>query len=73
MLNLERGFLQTKFSKDWIVVMLKFWREHRHSEIICLCWIDSVWACEWEWNIVEGFAHLHWSEQKLMENLPVLT
>jgi len=47
MLNLERGFLQTKFSKDWIVVMLKLWRENRHSEIIRLCWIDSAWTCEW--------------------------
>jgi len=29
--------------------------------------------CEWEWNIVERFAHLDWLEQKLMENLPVVT
>jgi len=40
--------LQTQFSKDWIVVMLKFWTEHRDSEIIRLCKIDSAWTCEWE-------------------------
>jgi len=44
-----------------------------YSEIIRLCQIESAWICEWEWNIVERFAHLDWLEQKLMENLPVVT
>jgi len=30
------------------------------------------WTCEWEWNNVERFAHLHWLEQKL-KNVPVVT
>jgi len=33
LLNLQRGFLQTQFSKDWIVVMLKFWIEHRRKNV----------------------------------------
>jgi len=33
MLNLQRGFLQTQFSKDWTVVMLKFWIEHRRKNV----------------------------------------
>ena len=44
-----------------------------YSEIIRLCYIDSAWTCEWEWNNVERFSHLDWLEQKLMESLPVVT
>jgi len=33
MLNIQRGFLQTQFSKDWIVVMSKFWTEHRRKNV----------------------------------------
>ena len=33
MLNLQRGFLQTQFSKDWIVVMLTFWTEHSRKDV----------------------------------------
>jgi len=33
LLNLYRGFLQTQFSKDWVVVMLKFWTEHWRNNV----------------------------------------
>jgi len=73
MLNLQRGFLQTQFSKDWIVVM-------ENSEqcigavklFVCVKLILLGHVSE-SGNIVERFAHLDWLEQKLMKNLPVVT
>jgi len=48
LLNIQRGFLQSQFSKDWIVVMLKVWTEHRRENVAQINLSTKLnIACSW--------------------------